>query len=257
MSMIRSAEVFTPRPSSDPTENLRILRTPLRRRSPSPLKQEGSNLRWSTRNDDDSARDESERKGEEEIVLVDGDHPHVLEEGKDLVILESVEVDLPVEQIPVTPSRLGAFGRQTGLSGSSIRLGPYQTPRRRGVPPSLHRAVLIRSAQRAILKEEMEKEEEREEMEVEEFIAKPPDELQPLEDEDHAQEEELVTEEHGDNEDDGHQVTEQGVGWRKGLDLIQGFGWPFRSSSVIPAEIDEPAEAPDMVCPLYVLGYQT
>ncbi len=104
LSMISSAQVFSPRPSLNPRENLRILQSPLR-----PFVGAGS--------------------GDDEVVkLVDGNHPKVLEEEQDLVILENIENASPAKII--TPPQ------------------PQVTPRRKSIP-SLHRAVLIRSAQRA------------------------------------------------------------------------------------------------------------
>ena len=71
--MIASAHVFTPRPSSDPRENLRVLQTPLR----APFAEEAA-----------------------EIVLVQSDTPRVVEEDRDLVILDEVEPE-PVLPLPV------------------------------------------------------------------------------------------------------------------------------------------------------------
>ncbi|KLO18960.1 hypothetical protein SCHPADRAFT_865893 [Schizopora paradoxa] len=103
LSMITSAQVFSPRPSMNPRENLRILQSPLR-----PFAGSDS--------------------GDDEVVkLVDGNHPKVVEEEQDLVILESVENVSPAKALPPQPQ---------------------VTPRRKSMP-SLHRAVLIRSAQRA------------------------------------------------------------------------------------------------------------
>ena len=170
MSMIQSAQVFSPRPSAHPHENLRVLQSPIKPfKTPSKITP--------------SKEDSDEGDSDQEIVLVDGNFPRVLEEEKDLVILEDVEVNEEVGQDEQqrTPTR------QMYASGSPrtpqfrelvppMRLqtpqmqSPPQTPRRRLPGASLHRAVLIRSAQRAVLKAEMEKEEAEEEKEVEEFI---------------------------------------------------------------------------------------
>ncbi|KAF7303937.1 FHA domain-containing protein [Mycena indigotica] len=86
-------------------------------RSPSPTKS-----RFNT-----TAQDEES----ETITLVQGSSPRVVEEEKDLVILEDVEVAVPSpqpQQVVLPPA-------------------PPKTPRRQ----SLHRAVLIRSAHRAVL----------------------------------------------------------------------------------------------------------
>ena len=87
---------------------------------------------------------------EDEIILVQGSHPRVVQEEHDLVILE--DVVLP----PPSSSNLHA------------NLEPPRTPQRRRSlgGNTLHRAVLIRSAQRAVLKAEKEREEEEEELEV-------------------------------------------------------------------------------------------
>ncbi|KAI6161798.1 hypothetical protein EDD17DRAFT_1582603 [Pisolithus thermaeus] len=265
MSMIRSAKVFTPRGKiADPVENLRILQTPLKRRGSSPLKQQYQTLRrtHNGRGDSDSSSDSDEhdennsRDGngeEEEIVLVDGDHPHVLEEDKDLVILESVEVEVPepppphsprqhhrqrqqqqpqLTAPPTTPLRLGAFGRPVNVQPSNPNV--YQTPHRTPARPSLHRAVLIRSAQRVVLRQEIEQEEEEmEEKEVEEVIV---DDLEDVhEDED---------EEEDRDRDEEAEETGQPSGWQRSLGLVKGFGWPFRSSSAAP-EGDEKYDTTD------------
>ncbi|KAG6329949.1 hypothetical protein ID866_9139 [Astraeus odoratus] len=223
MSMIQSAEVFTPRPSKDPMENLRILQSPLKRCASSPLKQHHDMHQ--------TAKEEEEE--EEEIVLVDGNHPHVVEEGKDLVILESVEVEVPTSQpSPTVPIRLGAFGRSANLHSADVN--PYQTPRRKPARPSLHRAVLIRSAQRAVLRQEVEREEEeQEEKEVEEFIA---EEGEDSMHDNEGQHDDESTDEEDDECDHDAAVTDQPSGWRKSLGLVKGFGWPFRSSSATPDE---------------------
>ncbi|KAI6020440.1 hypothetical protein BKA83DRAFT_4302131 [Pisolithus microcarpus] len=253
MSMIRSAKVFTPRGKiADPVENLRILQTPLKRRGSSPLKQQYQTLRraHNGHGDSDSSSDSDEddendsgdgNREEEEIVLVDGDHPHVVEEDKDLVILESVEVEVPqpspphsprpqhrqrqqqqgLAAPPTTPLRRGAFGRPVNVQSSNPDI--YQTPHRTPARPSLHRAVLIRSAQRVVLRQEIEQEEEEmEEKEVEEVI------VDDLEDVD----------ENEEDEDEEAEEIGQPSGWQKGLGLVKGFGWPFRSSSAAPEDAE-------------------
>ena len=139
MSMIASAMVFTPRPSQDPRENLRTLQSPLKPNYSSPLKH---------------AHNE---ESEEDIVLVESNHPNVVQDDEDnLVILESVQAPKPLE----TPKRSVQFTPQPHQ---------YQTPHR-NPRNSLHRAVLIRSAQRTAMKVEMELEEEQEVMEVEDVV---------------------------------------------------------------------------------------
>ncbi|KAL1948394.1 hypothetical protein VTO73DRAFT_12469 [Trametes versicolor] len=182
LSMIASAHVFTPGPSPNPEENLRVLQTPLR----TPFAREL-----------------------EEIVLVQSDTPRVVEEDKDLVILDEVEP----EPEPVLPLPLP--------SAQQV----LQTPVRRRPRPSLHRAVLIRSAQRVAIQREMQMEEEHEVEEVEETIA-------------------AIAE--GEEDDDDVQEIpppdgqKQVTGWRKSLDLVKGsLGWAFRGLSVEPKEEEE------------------
>ncbi|EJF61779.1 hypothetical protein DICSQDRAFT_105472 [Dichomitus squalens LYAD-421 SS1] len=178
LSMIATAQVFTPRPSHDPQENLRVLQTPLR----TPFAQEL-----------------------EEIVLVQSNTPRVVEEEKDLVILDEVEPEpvlpLPLPMMPQYPAT------------------PVRRPR-----ASLHRAVLIRSAQRAVLQREIQREEEEQEAEeVEDVI----DAIAEESDEDV---QEIPPPE-------GHQ---QVSGWRKSLDAVKGsLGWAFRGLSVEPKEEEE------------------
>ncbi|KAJ7054290.1 hypothetical protein C8F01DRAFT_501654 [Mycena amicta] len=115
LSMIASAQVFSPRPSPNPRENLRVLQSPMRApprtRTPSP-----------------SPTKSHTPPEPETITLVQGSSPRVVEDEKDLVILEDVEVT------PAPQAQL-------------IIAAPPKTPRRQ----SLHRAVLIRSAHRAVL----------------------------------------------------------------------------------------------------------
>ena len=113
LSMIHSAQVFTPRPSPYPQENLRILQSPLK-----PFVKSG---------------------GPDDVVrLVDGNHPRVVEEEQDLVILEAVQ-----SQAGSRPANVG--GPSDAQPGGPIfspgQPQPPRTPRRRSAP-SLHRAVL-------------------------------------------------------------------------------------------------------------------
>jgi hypothetical protein len=115
-------------------KNLRVLQSPLKpfkgvvksgKVSPSPPK-------------DEPVEDE-------EIILVQGSNPRVVEEERDLVILEDVEV----AKQNTSPSR---------------PVFPH-TPIRQG-RPSLHKLVLLRSAQRVAMQAENDREEELEELEV-------------------------------------------------------------------------------------------
>lgn len=172
LSMIASAHVFTPGPSQNPEDNLRVLQTPLR----TPFARE-----------------------HEEIVLVHSDSPRVMQEDKDLVIIDEVEPE------PVLPLPLPAMPQYP------------VTPVRRPPRASLHRAVLIRSAHRAAIQlERQQEEEEQEAEEVEETIA-------------------AITEEADEDIEEipppeGHKEVS---GWRKSLDMVKGsLGWALRGLSV-------------------------
>jgi pSer/pThr/pTyr-binding forkhead associated (FHA) protein len=146
MSMIQCAQVFSPAPSHDPEENLRTLQSPIRAKFPSPLKPPTS----------DSLVEEEEV---EDIVLVDGNQPDVFQDDEDdLVILENVHA-------PPAPANNPIQSVQFSLPAQH-----YQTPLRKP-RNSLHRAVLIRSAQQLARKIELETEEAQEEKEVEEVVA--------------------------------------------------------------------------------------
>ncbi|KAL1745147.1 hypothetical protein HDZ31DRAFT_37029 [Schizophyllum fasciatum] len=218
LSMIESARVFSPRPSPIPAENLRVLKSPIKR-NPSPMKPTPLSQASTAEND--------EGEENEDIVLVDGNHPRVVEEEKDLVILEDV-----VRK---------AFPTGTPTSGTPLRqvntpAAPSQTPARRG-RPSLHRAVLIRNVQRAAMRAEME-EEERNEEEEQDYDS---DDSYDDEDEDGRPGHELAQGVDGQNEDAVEDAetemqeksTTKTLGWRKSLERL----WPFRSLSPEKASI--------------------
>ncbi|KAF9531191.1 hypothetical protein CPB83DRAFT_849529 [Crepidotus variabilis] len=160
LSMIHSAQVFSPRPSTDPRENLRVLQSPLKNPSRSPMKPRNpSPLKARTILEEDEELEDEDNEEEEDIVLVHTNHPRVVEEEKDLVILEAVPVQL------LSPSKLS--NEFPILPVASQNAQPKTPPRRRSLGGNaLHRAVLIRSAQRAVRKAEVEAEDEEEEMEV-------------------------------------------------------------------------------------------
>lgn len=213
--MIQSAQVFSPRPSKDPRENLRILQSPLKARFRSPTKPSLLSRPPA------QAYPEENEIIEEDIVLVDGDHPRVVEEEKDLVILEDVEIPSsgdfrhsPEPQHPQTPARRRSMSRNT-----------------------LHRAVLIRSAQRAVIRAEQEREqEEEEEMEVLDVVAgindNSSEEEAQMEEQGQYEDDEALDEQLTDDEDQPVPEQEQKTIWRKSLERI----WPFRSSSATPAD---------------------
>lgn len=169
--MINTAQVFSPQPSRNPKENLRVLQSPLRSNflrsplKPSRLFDAGSSSRSSSPvkqplsyAPQPSLMELEEETDDEGIVLVEGDQPQVIEDEKDLVILEDVKVsDDPASAFSST------FGAQHHSPFSSTQLPQTPSLISRN---NLHRAVLIRSAQRAVLRAEREKEDETEEMEV-------------------------------------------------------------------------------------------
>lgn len=149
MSMINSAQVFSPRPSPNPKENLRILQSPLK---PFALASAKGRMRR-----------ELDAQPEETVTLVDGNHPKVVEVEQDLIIFEDVELETrPAEAIPQSPTpdqqQINTISpvQQQNAPPPHIDLSQRQpkTPRRRSAP-SLHRAVLIRSAQRAAMRQDV------------------------------------------------------------------------------------------------------
>ncbi|KAL0945900.1 hypothetical protein HGRIS_012183 [Hohenbuehelia grisea] len=264
MSMIQSAQVFSPRPSHDPRENLRVLKSPLKPFA-SPTK--SSLLRHASHADDDDDLEE------QEIVLVDGNHPRVVEEEKDLIILEDIELpdsdQTPTKSVPSHSNGRHAASRTVPSSSSqnSTSKGqatlappvpnnpPPQTPQRRA-RPTLHRAVLIRSAQRAVIRAEVEREEEEEEKEVEEFATQ----LNSSTSSESASEGDDDDDSEEDEEDEG--VVGQAM-WAKGLQAVRTKLWPFGSdpSEKDTAEVDlsdsqddEVEELPTAGGPLRALG---
>lgn len=153
--------------------------------------------------DDDDEEDDH-------VVLVEGNHPRVLEEESDLVIMEDIEEE-PVKPLP-SPVRMPLAPTVTVQS-------PRTPPPRSRARPSLHRAVLIRSAQRVALKR-IEKDEEQKEKAtvVREML---------LEDEG----EESESEEDED-EDMDKPTKSAGGGWRKSLEAVTSL--IFRSGSATP-----------------------
>lgn len=225
LSMIQSAQVFTPRPDPDPRVNLRVLQTPIRLNC-SPLKRQSFK------------QEQDDQQGEEEngtpVRLVEGNRPQVVEEEQDLVILEEVDAPEPPAppQLTHPPQAAPAPGFPLAPSHQSQQ---FQTPRRRGGRPSLHRAVLIRSAQRAAMRFEMEKEQEQEEREVEEHVT-------PIEERMEVDEEDEGVQDRGIEEfDEDYEATEQDskpaapiFGWRKSLEAFKTGLHALRSPSRSP-----------------------
>ncbi|KAG1785728.1 uncharacterized protein HD556DRAFT_1249347 [Suillus plorans] len=220
MSMIHSAQVFTPRgkPSSDPLANLRILQSPLKQLVPSPRKP--SALK--------NSHIPEPEEIEEEIVLVESNTPHVVQEDRDLVILEHVDV----QALPPTPS----------VQRPRPSMNMYKTPNKR-TRSSLHRAVLIRSVHRAV----MAREEEDEEKEVEEVINGNDEELNDKHEGSAGIEHEESDEDgSGADSDTAEEPTPQPSTWRQSLNAVRArVVWPFRSSSTAPEENDDDDDEQD------------
>ncbi|THH31839.1 hypothetical protein EUX98_g2372 [Antrodiella citrinella] len=225
MSMIQSAHVFSPGPSEDPRENLRILQTPMKTPFQRFTPAEPSPLKRGMVSEPDDIDDEEE---EENIVLVESNHPKVVEEDKDLVILEHVDVDVHQNPPPGLPRQEQHLVQFPIPQPSQPSPQVPRTPRRRAHPrASLHRAVLIRSAQRTAHKIMEAEEEEQEVEEVEETIQSA--EMEDVEEVNEEQEQE----EHEDQ-------VQYTSGWRKSLEAVAGgLTWPFRSSSVARDEEEE------------------
>ncbi|KAI9513527.1 hypothetical protein F5148DRAFT_1006664 [Russula earlei] len=252
LSMIQSAQVFTPRPDPDPHVNLRVLQTPIRLN--------GSPSKHAHRTPRQAQTDRQEGEYGMPIRLVEGNHPQVVEEEQDLVILE--EVDVPERSSQVIPPSdtdgAGPSGSITSMQNptDASQMGgshpapafpfppsnqQFQTPLRRPGRPSLHRAVLIRSAQRAAIRIEMEKEQEQEEREVEEHIL-PVDEQMKVDEEGQAGEDAVMAEFYEDlqQDDDGEDVGPDPepktpvFGWRKGLEVFKNGFQALRSRSRSP-----------------------
>ncbi|KAE9399913.1 hypothetical protein BT96DRAFT_919814 [Gymnopus androsaceus JB14] len=242
LSMIQSAEVFSPRPFPNPMENLRVLKSPLkpyhiRSQSSTPTPSPSRSLFSSTI----SANHEDD---EDEIILVEGNCPRVVEEETDLVILEDVEVPSAVRSN--SPNKSPTKSKYIAAP-PPILLPPQPpiTPRRSR--PTLHKAVLIRSVQRAVMQAELQREEEEieEEEEAEVFdtiVSDDVEEEEEEEEEDHEQPDSAV-------ETETVEEAPQPV-WKASLERI----WPFRRSTspTKNAAIEEGVNAPADGAPMDV-----
>jgi hypothetical protein len=251
--MIQSAQVFTPRPDPDPRVNLRVLQTPIRLNS-SPSK----HARHTTPRQVHA--DQLEEECGTPIRLVEGNRPQVVEEEQDLVILEEVNAPQHISQPnslniqseaepsgfinpPVQALQMGSPYQAPAFPLShSHQVQQFQTPRRRPGRPSLHRAVLIRSAQRAAMRVEMENEQDDEEREVEEHVL-PVEEQMEVDEEGQRDQDVNVIEdfdeeahEDGDGEDPGMdpEPTAPVLGWRLGLEAFKSGLQVLRSRSQSP-----------------------
>ncbi|KAJ7291380.1 hypothetical protein C8J57DRAFT_1044626 [Mycena rebaudengoi] len=221
LSMISSAQVFSPRPSADPRQNLRVLQSPMRAPFPRAATN-NSHTRMAA-----PTNNASEDEEHENITLVQGAHPRVVEEARDLVILE--DVDLSLSPSPSSP-------RNAPPAPDAPQPARPTTPARR---QSLHRAVLIRSAQRAYADENDSGSEEEDGGSEDEAVAALLGDALSDEDEggsdddepDHQHHDQAgdVTDEDAD-EDMEAEVVEQPAPraptWRKSLERIAL--WPFR-----------------------------
>ncbi|KAF9254775.1 hypothetical protein L218DRAFT_951290 [Marasmius fiardii PR-910] len=240
LSMIQSAEVFTPRPSADPMENLRVLQSPLRSyrspsKTPSPSPVIGRSLFGNG-----TLTTPSPHSDLGAVTLVDGNNPRVVEEDQDLVILEDVVVPPTIPSnstLPASPAKAGYKPAPPPVLSLQVPPAPPVTPRRSR--PTLHQAVLIRSAQRAAIKAEIQREEEeQEEMEVfgtifaEEDEGDEDDVPMPVDaTEDASSDEDIFNEEENSNTKES---------WRQSIGRI----WPFSSRSPSPTK-NSPPKSPE------------
>ena len=249
MSMIHSAQVFTPRPSQDPRENLRILKTPIK--SPFMRQDYGYNRRMSSplkRGAYIPEEDEEDEEDEDrDIVLVESNHPRVVEEDRDLVILEHVVAPEPE---PEPPQQVVYPIPQAALPPAHLQ----HTPARRRPRASLHRAVLIRSAHRTALQKEMEVEEEREAEEVEEIFEQV-EQMQDLRDD----EDDVEEDEHMGRDEQPPQTPTVTSGWRKSLGLVTGWAFGGSPAHQTTQEGNEEDEQPGEieVCNCYLAQFCT
>ncbi|KAF8508715.1 hypothetical protein BU17DRAFT_70715 [Hysterangium stoloniferum] len=175
MSMIRTAQVYTPRAGGAG----RLPPTPRR----------GSikdNIDWEALRS--PVRVPSAKDSTEEMALLDGtgDDATVVEEEADLIILEHVNNQIktvgvsPSKQNATIPTRTVAFALPAStppppkaipvpISARPVRAAaPHTPPHRRRSAPSLHRAVVLRSAQRVFFERERQRQSEMSEDEDEE-----------------------------------------------------------------------------------------
>ena len=239
MSMIQSAQVFTPRPSHNPRENLRVLKTPIKspfKGTPSPAKRrESSPMKRGAYIPEDIQEEDEE---EEDIVLVESNHPRVVEEDRDLIILEHVVVREPEPEPEPEPEEPQWQHKQYPMSPSPQMV---QTPPRPRPNPrsSLHRAVLLRSAHRSAMRREMEMEDEAEAEEVEEIFEKV-EQMQDLQAADDEDEEDYERQQQEEEAERDQQTPRAVSGWRKSLDAVRG--WAFGGSSAAQRTEDDDQE---------------
>jgi len=254
LSMIHSAQVFSPRPSADPRENLRVLQSPLkvpatplrnifngagtgpasptraRSRSISPLKFSHASADMGA-NEDEKLEEELEGQPEDqEVILVHTNHPRVVEEDKDLVILEDVPLPLVIGSSSSSPIT-GTFVAPVQPQPQHAQLAPPVTPKRRSLGgTALHRAVLIRSAQRAVWKAERERMEEEEEKEEEMEVLDSVVDEQVSDEEDEDEDVEMRSVSDEDSDDGEKEDKQQKPLWRKSLEKI--IPWRFGSKEI-------------------------
>ncbi|KAF8586926.1 hypothetical protein K439DRAFT_1631219 [Ramaria rubella] len=249
MSMIQSAQVLTPQPS--PSGLSKAVR-----RGSIKDNADWEQIRSPIRMPDDN-------NGTQEMMLLEGqgDDAVVVEEGKDLIILEQVENHSHDQKILSSPSkqtsrpvRSVAFSIPKATPSVRPALVPQSTHSASGSPRtpmnrrrsalSLHRAVVLRSAQRAQLERERERErsEEQQEEDEVEAVVSPERELGPLEHTNGFDENEEEDENSEEIKDDPHivhpnkisrQPAARGGVFRTSLDAMKKaipltFGWSTR-----------------------------
>ena len=253
LSMIQSAQVFSPRPSADPRENLRVLQSPLkvpatplrsifsgtgtgstsptraRSRSVSPLKFGHVSADMGANEDEKLEPLEEEQLEDQEVILVHTNHPRVVEEDKDLVILEDVPLPLVIGLSSSSSPVAGAF--LAPVQPQQAQLAPPVTPKRKSLGgTALHRAVLIRSAQRAVWKAERERMEEEEEREEEMEVLDSVVDEQASDEDDEDQDVEMLSVSDDGSDDGEEEDKQQKPLWRKSLEKI--IPWRFGSREV-------------------------
>ncbi|KAH9039991.1 hypothetical protein EDB84DRAFT_1559955 [Lactarius hengduanensis] len=205
-----------------------------------PIRSNSSPLKQAFKQEQD---DQQDKEDGTPIRLVEGNRPQV---EQDLVILE--EVDAPETSTQpqaaqhVHAPQAGAHAAPGFPLAPSHQPQQFQTPRRRSARPSLHRAVLIRSAQRAAMRFEMEQEQELEEREVEEHVATTDEQMEMDEEDEGDQDaiiEEFDEEVHEDGAGEGTESDSRPIfGWRKSLETFKGSIHALCSPSRCP-ERDE------------------
>jgi hypothetical protein len=153
----------------------------------------------------------------------------VVEEDKDLVILEDVPLPLVVGSSSSSP--VTETFALVQPQPQQAQLAPPVTPKRKSLGgTALHRAVLIRSAQRAVWKAERERMEEEEEREEEMEVLDSVVDERASDEEDEDEDVEMLSVSDDDGDDGEKEDGQQKPLWRKSLEKI--IPWRFGSKEV-------------------------